>query len=92
MATFAVNYAYAPDSESARDLHRPAHKDFLASLHERGRLRVSGPLGSTGALLVLSGETIQEIESALDADPFWQHGLIGQRTVQPWSIVFGGLR
>lgn len=92
MATFAVNYAYAPDSETARDLHRPVHKDFLASLHERGRLRVSGPLGSTGALLILDGDTAEEIESTLDADPFWHHGLIGQRTVQEWSIVFGGLQ
>ncbi|MEJ8279480.1 YciI family protein [Pseudonocardia spirodelae] len=92
MATFAVTYTYAENSGADRDNHRPAHKDFLAGLHESGRLRVSGPVdGGSGALLVIEGGSAQEIAAVLDADPFRTAGLIGARTIHEWSIVFGGL-
>ena len=93
MATFAVTYAYASDKESERDTHRSEHKDFLAGLRADGILRVSGPLdGGSGALLVLEGSSSEEITSLLDRDPFHRHGLIGERTIHEWSVVFGGLR
>ncbi|MEQ3553334.1 YciI family protein [Pseudonocardia nematodicida] len=93
MATFAVTYTYAEGSDAARDTHRPAHKDFLATLHEKGLLRVSGPLdGGTGALLVFEGGSAGEVGALLDGDPFAVEGLIGERTIREWSIFFGGLR
>lgn len=93
MATFAVTYAYEPGKESERDIHRSEHKDFLAGLHADGILRVSGPLdGGSGALLVLEGSSSDEVISLLDRDPFHRNGLIGERTIHEWSIVFGGLR
>lgn len=93
MATYAVTYSYAEGSDAARDEHRPAHKDFLAGLHDSGRLRVSGPVdGGSGALLVLEGASAEEIARVLDDDPFRRTGLIGDRTIREWSIFFGGLR
>ena len=93
MATYAVTYRYADGSAAERDTHRPEHKDFLAGLHESGRLRVSGPVdGGTGALLVIEGGSAEEVAGVLDADPFRRHGLIGDRSIREWSIVFGGLR
>lgn len=93
MGMFAVTYTYAPGSETDRDTYRPEHKDFLTSLHENGTLRISGPLdGGSGALLVLEGSSSEEVASILDEDPFHRHGLIGERTIREWSIVFGGLR
>ncbi|MER5669616.1 YciI family protein [Pseudonocardia alni] len=92
MAIFAVTYGYTGSSDAERDAHRPAHKDFLAGLHRSGRLRVSGPVdGGTGALLVLEGGSAQEIAGVLDADPFHVAGLVGDRTIREWSIVFGAL-
>lgn len=92
MATYAVTYTYAQDSDVERDAHRPAHKDFLAGLYECGRLRVSGPTdGGSGALLLLEGGSAEEIAGVLDADPFRVEGLIGDRTIREWSIFFGGL-
>lgn len=93
MATFAVTYTYAAGTETERDTHRPRHKDFLAALHDTGRLRISGPLdGGAGALLVLEGDTADEVGSLLDEDPFHRRGLIAERTVREWTVVFGGLR
>ena len=92
MSTYAVIYTYSADTEAQRDAHRPGHKDFLARLHETGRLRISGPLdGGTGALLVLEGDSAAEIASVLDADPFHARGLIADRTIREWTVVFGGL-
>jgi uncharacterized protein YciI len=93
MGTYAVTYTYAPDTDAARAAHRPRHKDFLAGLHGSGRLCVSGPLDDgTGALLVVEGGSAAEVETLLDGDPFRQEGLIAERSVRGWSIVFGGLR
>ncbi|MCF7552333.1 MULTISPECIES: YciI family protein [Pseudonocardia] len=93
MGIYAVTYTYGPDTDVARDAHRPRHKDFLADLHEAGTLRASGPLADgTGALLLLEAESDAQVEHLLDGDPFRQEGLIGERTVRGWSIVFGGLR
>lgn len=92
MTTYAVTYTYAQDPDTERNVHRPAHKDFLAGLHESGRLRVSGPTdGGSGALLVLEGRSAEEIAGVLDVDPFRIEGLIGDRTIREWSIFFGGL-
>lgn len=90
MATFAVNYTYGSGTEAARDRFRPEHKDFLAGLHEAGRLRVSGPVDG-GALLVFEGSSAEEVAALLDADPFRREGLIAERTVREWTIFFGGL-
>ncbi|MBE9373678.1 hypothetical protein IQ251_04355 [Saccharopolyspora sp. HNM0983] len=93
MPTFAVTYRYAQDSAEQRDAHRPEHKDFLADLHERGVLRASGPVdGGDGALLVLQAESRAAVTGVLDGDPFHREGLIGERTIREWSLVFGGLR
>lgn len=93
MGTFAVIYTYDTNTEAERGAIRPQHKDFLAELHAAGRLRISGPIDSgSGALLVLQGESAAEVTSVLDDDPFRKHGLIADRSVREWAIVFGGLR
>lgn len=94
MNTYAVVYTYGGDP-SARDHHRPRHKDFLARLHEDGRLRVSGPLaseGRPGALLIIEGESTEDVARLMDGDPFQQEGLIASRSIDEWTIVFGGIR
>ncbi|ASN53244.1 YciI family protein [Sinomonas sp. R1AF57] len=92
MALFAVTYQYT-DNPAGRDLHRPEHVAFLASQHEAGRLRVSGPTdGGTGALLVLAGDTAHDVEALLNGDPFRREGLIARRTVAAWKPFFGADR
>lgn len=95
MATYAVNYTYAENSDDARHQHRPEHKDFLESQFEAGVLRASGPTGPTGspgALLVFEAESAKALGDLLDQDPFRREGLIAERTIRDWTIVFGGLK
>ncbi|MGY0489460.1 YciI family protein [Streptomyces sp. WG-D5] len=95
MSTFAVVYTYAEDSADARDRHRPEHKDFLENQFNAGRLRASGPFGedgAPGALLVFEAESADELTALLDQDPFRCEGLIAERTIRDWRIVFGGVK
>lgn len=89
MALFAVTYEYT-DAPEQRDAHRPEHVAFLSGLHDSGRLVVSGPAdGGARALLVVSGDSADDVAGLLDGDPFHREGLIGRRTVSAWSPFFG---
>lgn len=91
MPTFAITYTYSDDA-AARDEIRPVHKDFLEAQYTAGRLRASGPIqdGTPGALLIISGESADEVAELMDSDPFMKHGLIAKREIRNWNIVFGG--
>jgi len=93
MALHAVIYRYSTDS-AALDEHRPAHKDYLRSLFEQGRIVVSGPLtsGGPGALLILDAADPDEVAAFLDKDPFHVLGLIAGREIRSWSPAFGAAR
>lgn len=97
MSVFAVHYTY--DHRTAeRDQVRPAHRAFLAGLHDDGTLLASGPYGGPttgleaepdGALLLVRADDAAACERVLDADPFALSGLVAQRAVRPWTPVFG---
>jgi uncharacterized protein YciI len=94
VALHAVIYRYADDA-TALDEHRPAHRDHLRALFERGRLVVSGPLadgGAPGALLILDAEDVDAVAALLDDDPFHVLGLIAEREIRRWNPAFGGAR
>ncbi len=93
MALHAVIYRYA-DEPARLDEHRPAHKDYLASLFEQGRIVISGPLtsGGPGALLILDADDPEQVAEWLDRDPFWELGLIAGREIRAWSPFFGAAR
>ncbi|WP_082482988.1 YciI family protein, partial [Microbacterium sp. Leaf351] len=83
MATFAVTYDYATDSDQVRDAHRPEHVAFLRGLHEEGALYMSGPLAQDPprALLIFEAPDADALAARLDADPFHRVGAIGVRTI-----------
>ena len=93
MNLHAVIYRYA-DEPSRLDEHRPAHKDYLASLFDQGRIVVSGPLtdGAPGALLILDADDADHVASMLNLDPFWDLGLIADRQIRSWRPFFGAAR
>jgi uncharacterized protein YciI len=92
VATFSVIYDYI-DDEAKRDEHRPAHRDYLRSLHEQGKLIVSGPHPGTppSALVIMNAADAEEVTRLLDQDPFWTEGVIAERTIREWDIVIGSL-
>lgn len=89
MPTFAIHYDYADDSDTARAEHRPAHREFLAGLQERGLIALRGPYsddGPAGALLIGRADSALDLETALDDDPFWVQQLIARRMLREWSV------
>ncbi|MGH3352790.1 MAG: YciI family protein [Nocardioides sp.] len=95
MSLFAVTYRYAAGSATGRDDHRPSHLEFLTGLYETGRLVVSGPTDASGpepgALLIVRGESLAEVEKIMAQDPFAGRGYV-ERTVRSWDPKFGADR
>lgn len=91
MTTYAIQYTYGDDAALA-DAHRPEHREFLRSLHERGPLLLSGPLGGRpGGLLVLEAESEEAALELLAEDPFLREGVIVEREAREWNVVIGEL-
>ncbi|WP_033436477.1 YciI family protein [Saccharothrix sp. NRRL B-16314] len=89
MARFAVELVYG-DDEDARLAVRPAHRDYLATLVERGALLVSGPYADqTGALLVYEAADEDELREILAADPYTSAGVIAETRVHEWQTLLG---
>ncbi|MDO5677717.1 MAG: YciI family protein [Propionibacteriaceae bacterium] len=90
MAHFAVQYTYSTDAAEL-DRIRPQHRAFLAEL-TAGPLLASGPyVGAEqpSALLIIRADSADEVAAALDADPFWEAGLIAERHIQEWNPLIG---
>lgn len=93
MTTFAVIYTYGND-DAARDEFRPVHKDFLETQYNAKSLLASGPINDDkpGALLIMSGDSRDDVADLMDRDPFMQEGLIANREIREWNIFFGGFK
>ena len=80
----AVLYEYDGDA-ALMDEVRPVHREFLFA---NPSLLLSGATGAGGAVIVVEGEPA-DVERWLDDDPFWKAGVIGRRTVTPWTVTGG---
>lgn len=92
MGTFAVTYAYSAATSAGRDEHRPRHVEFLQAQFDSGRLVTSGPFGpgeDPGALLIIEADSKADAEALMDQDPFYRNGLVEQRSIRQWNVVFG---
>lgn len=93
MALFAVTYTYT-DDDAGRDEHRPAHREYLGGLAERGINLGSGPFGADdvpGALILLRADSRDEAVRLTENDPMRIHGLIAEVDVREWTPVLGRL-
>jgi hypothetical protein len=90
---YAVTYRYADQPEVIAE-HRPAHREYIASLLGEGGLIASGRTegGETpSALLLFQAESVAEVENVLNPDPFWTLGLIEKREIVEWILSSGSL-
>lgn len=91
MAHYAITYVYAAPEEQAK--YRPAHREYLSSQIEAGKLIVSGPLldgeTPTGALLIARVDSIDEAEKLVANDPMNIGGAVLSHTVTEWNPVLG---
>lgn len=69
--------------------HRPAHRAYLTSLIEAGKLVCSGPfMDDFGALIVYEAADRAAAEALVEADPFRVAGVFLNWTLRPWKMVF----
>ena len=69
--------------------HRPAHRAYLTSLLEAGKLVCAGPFtDDTGALIVYEAESAAAAEDLIRGDPFHAAGVFSRWTLKPWKAVF----
>lgn len=84
---FAAVIEYIQDKEKIAAV-RPVHRQYLASLKEKGQLAASGPFTDDfGALIVYEAGTKEEAEELLKADPFHANGIFVRWTIRPWNTV-----
>jgi len=89
MPNFAVTYHYSDDTETIAAI-RPIHREWLGLQLEHGTLLASGPMvNRPAALLIWKAESIEQLNSLLDQDPFEIAGVITERTIEEWNTVFG---
>ena len=90
MTVFAVHYRYVDDAAVVTE-HRPAHREFLRDLLDRGIVLAAGAYteGPAGALLVFRGDSAAGIAKLLEADPFQQLGLVQDCQIRAWGQAMG---
>ena len=93
MAIYAVTYRYADKPEVIAE-HRPAHREYIATLLGEGGLIASGRTEGgdmPSALLLFHAESVSHVEEVLNPDPFWTLGLIEKREIVEWILSSGSL-
>jgi uncharacterized protein len=84
---FAAIIEYLRDSERIAAI-RPQHRQYLASLREKGQLAASGPFtDDSGALIIYEAASQEEAESFLKGDPFYANGILLRYQLRPWKPV-----
>lgn len=77
-----------PGSLDKRLAQRPAHLDYLQSLH--GKLKIAGAMldadlkTPTGSMLIFEGESEAEVQAMIARDPYTLAGLFETVSLVPW--------
>ena len=88
MPKFAVVLTYDAADSEPRQAVRPAHRDYLWSLANAGKLLHAGPFADdSGALLVYEAESLEEAKAILAADPFSKEGIVKGSSINEWNRV-----
>jgi uncharacterized protein YciI len=76
------------DDNPARLEARPAHRELLAELRERGVVRAAGPFDDgTGAMLIFDVATEDEVDALMAEDPYYRSPGLSIVNKRPWSPV-----
>jgi uncharacterized protein len=86
---FVVELTFDKDEERRLAL-RPAHREMLRALHEKGALVMAGPFADdTGALLIFRTESRDELMRLLDADPYTHEDVLTRTSIREWAPIVG---
>jgi hypothetical protein len=87
--TYLLLYTYVENMAERRVPHREAHLAAIRAERDAGRVSMAGALGTppTGAAIVWTGVTPEEIERFTAADPYVVNGLVTSQRIERWNIV-----
>jgi predicted enzyme related to lactoylglutathione lyase/uncharacterized protein YciI len=69
-----------------------AHAAFMDGLASEGVVQLAGPIpGTRDVLLVVRGDSREQIEARLAGDPWTVNGLLRTTRVDPWTLRLGSL-
>ncbi|WP_427895395.1 YciI family protein [Kribbella sp. GL6] len=89
MAQFVVQLRFDVSETDRRLEVRPAHREYLASLREAGKLVAAGPFpDGTGALLVYDAADEAEVRDILAKDPYTPANIYEIATLAEWQPLF----
>jgi uncharacterized protein len=89
MAIFAVQLSFDESDTERRLQVRPAHREYLTSLKESGKLVAAGPFGDqTGALLVYDVADEAELREILAKDPYTPADVYQIASLKEWQPLF----
>lgn len=82
-------YDYVDDIMERRAPYRADHLAAVAALKRDAKVVAGGALGDpvTGAAIVFSVETEDEVRSFVERDPYVAAGLVTGWRVVPWAVV-----
>jgi uncharacterized protein len=87
MAMFAVQLRFTDNDR--RMQVRPAHREYLASLREAGKLVAAGPFADqSGALLVYEVADEAELRDILAKDPYTSADVYELASLNEWQQLF----
>ena len=76
------------DGNPERLAHRPAHRELLKSLKERGLVAMAGPYADeSGALLIFDVATAREFEAIVAGDPYYRAPGVTIAAKREWNPV-----
>jgi uncharacterized protein len=67
---------------------RPAHRDYLRTLHEQGKLITAGPWADdSGALLIYQATDEDELDRIIAADPYTPENVVEVALRREWTPI-----
>lgn len=92
MSVFTVMYTYQQAQAPIRSSLLAEHRHWLGGLDKLGRIVSAGAFAdSSGALLILTADSRDDLARALASDPFAHAGAIAATTINEWSPTWGPL-
>ncbi|BBH17846.1 hypothetical protein Back2_21330 [Nocardioides baekrokdamisoli] len=86
MGLFVVRYDYRDGSEATQDVHRAAHRDWLAA---QPGLRAAGKTDDNGGVLIFEDADAESLAVLLKDDPFLAVDVIGSTKISGWAMPLG---
>jgi hypothetical protein len=86
---FVILGTDGPEGAAKRPLYRQAHLQRLEQWAQQGKVILAGPLtDKTGSLIVVEAESLEEVQTFAQGDPYMINGVFQEVTVHPFMQVF----